>query len=588
MSTTMSTSQHNDQHERMAAELAELRARLREAEETLSAIRNGEVDSLVVTGPNGDQQVFTLKSAEQPYRIFVEQMLEGAVTLSEDGTILFCNQRFAEMVHSRLEKVIGSRFQSFVRAADLGGFEQIIHGTTAIKVRYVLTSSEGSAVPAQLAFCRLPAEEHLDAVCVVVTDLTEQEERRELATALKNLQAAQEQLQVQNDQLTVARRQAEAASEAKDNFLAALSHELRTPLTPVLVTAAAMAQNHELPPAVRDDLAVLRRNAELEARLIDDLLDITRIVRGKIELRFDLVDVHAVVERAIETCSADIDAKRLDIVRSLSAPHPHVRADAVRIQQIMWNLIRNAVKFTPEGGQIILRSHNDAAAHSNGGGDGDGQPPYLCVSVIDSGIGIDPAALDRLFMPFEQADRRITQRFGGLGLGLAISKRLAELHGGSMAVHSEGLDRGSTFTVSLPCALAPAHDSNCTQPASPQHSNRRLRILLVEDHDDTRRSMTRLLRHAHDVRDVASVQAALTAAGEQPFDLVISDIGLPDGSGLDLMRQLRQRFNLKGICLSGFGMDDDIARSVEAGFNRHLTKPIDLSRLETAIESLVD
>jgi PAS domain S-box-containing protein len=557
---------------RFAVELDELRNRLREAEETLGAIRNGEVDSLIVTGPHGDQ-VFSLKGAEQPYRIFVERMLEGAVTLTREGTILYCNRRFADMVKERMEKVIGAQLQSFIRGSDRAQLDAVFHNPAGAKVRYMLTAQDGTLIPAQLAFCRMPDSE-VEAFCLVVTDLTEQEERRELASALQKLQHAQELLQSQNEELVRARAAAVAANEAKDSFIAALSHELRTPLTPVLMTAAALEADESLPPGVRAELALLRRNVDLEARLIDDLLDLTRIVRGKIDLQPDLVDVHAIFNSSLEICRPEIGEKNIHLVQSLEARRWHANADAVRLQQILWNLIRNAVKFTPNDGRITVRSE-----------DHDGM---LRIFITDTGIGIEPDAIDRIFSPFEQADRFITRRFGGLGLGLAISRRLAELHGGTITAHSEGLDRGSTFILTIPLVDRPApaiaHRSTPTAPAN--GGGRRLSILLVEDHLDTRESMVRLLGRKHQVRDVQNIELALEAARAEKFDLVISDIGLPDGSGLELMRQLRQRYNLKGICLSGFGMEDDIKRSVAAGFDHHLTKPIDLRKLEAAIETL--
>jgi PAS domain S-box-containing protein len=564
---------------RTVIELEELRQRLREAEETLAAIRNGEVDSLIVSGPHGDH-VFSLKGAEQPYRIFVEQMLEGAVTLAEDGTILYCNRRFADMMRSRMEKVVGSPMQSFVRPDDHADLAAILISSERRKARYVLAAADGTFIPTQLAFSWLPTDEvggGVNATCVVVTDLTEQEEKRELATALQDLRVAQEQLKQQNEALARARAAAESASEAKDNFLAALSHELRTPLTPVLLTVAGLEDDASLSEAVRQDVRLLRRNIELEARLIDDLLDLTSIARGKVDLRPDVVDLHAALASALDICRGDIAAKQIRLSEELGAAHVHVRGDPIRLQQIFWNLIRNAVKFTPAGGCITVRSAND-----------DGR---LLVTVTDTGIGIEGDAMSKIFSPFEQADRVITQRFGGLGLGLTISKRLVELHDGTLWAHSDGRDRGSTFTVALPvvepaAALPTGATSSAAAPAAANEpALRSLRILLVEDHDDTRRSMSRLLGRCHVVRDANSVASALRIASGEPFDVVISDLGLPDGSGLDLMRQLRERFNLQGICLSGFGMEDDIARSADAGFRHHLTKPVDLRKLESVIQS---
>ena len=551
-------------------ELEELRERLREAEETLSAIRNGEVDSLIVTGPHGDQ-VFSLKGAEQPYRVFVEQMLEGAVTLTADGTILYSNSRFADMMRSRLERVIGTQIQSFVRPADQDQLQEILSNPNARKARLLLAAADGSFIPAQLSFSRMPVDD-VDAICLVVTDVTEQEEKRELAAAMEKLRAYQQQLQQQNEELIRARASAEAASEAKDNFLAALSHELRTPLTPVLMTVSSLESNRSLPPETREDLALVRRNVELEARLIDDLLDITRIVRGKIDLKLGVVDVHSVLANALEICRSDMLAKGQQLVTDLQATNFLVEGDAVRVEQILWNLIRNAIKFTPAGGKIIVRTRNDRSS--------------IKVAVADTGIGIDSSAIGRIFIPFEQTDRAITQQFGGLGLGLTISKRLAELHGGELSAHSDGRDRGATFTLSLntvgsakPTSADSASPTNGDQPL-------RLRILLVEDHEDTRISLARLLGRKHVVRDVPDIASALNAAEDESFDLVISDLGLPDGTGHQLMQQLRQRHNLRGICLSGFGMEEDIARASEAGFDHHLTKPIDFQKLESVIELL--
>ena len=558
-------------------ELEELRDRLREAEQTLSAIRNGEVDSLIVTGPHGDQ-VFSLKGAEQPYRIFVEQMQEGAVTLTHDGTILYANHRFAQMVKARLEKVIGSQLQSFIRAGDQAGLAAVLASRDASTVQYVLSAGDGSFIPVQLSFHQLPVED-VEVISLVVTDLTEQQEKRELADALSNLRAAQEQLQRQNDELQTARAAAEAASDAKDNFLAALSHELRTPLTPVLLTIAAMESDDAIPQSLRRDLKVLRRNVELEARLIDDLLDLTRIVHGKVELQPEVTDVHAVLDAALEIARPEIDAKGLQLVRDLRAVESHIAGDVVRIQQVLWNLVRNAAKFTPAGGRVIVRS--------------DGDDSTIRISIADTGIGIDPESIGKIFTPFEQADRSVTRQFGGLGLGLTISKRLAEMHGGTITAASDGPGKGSTFTLTLP-TVGPAGSSATNDTRSVARLSRstnggnytpkRLRILLVEDHDDTRRSMARLLGRNHHVCDVESIALALAAAQTQSFDLVISDLGLPDGSGLDLMRRLRQQHGLTGICLTGYGMEDDLAQSNEAGFRLHLTKPVDLRKLETAIE----
>jgi len=341
----------------------------------------------------------------------------------------------------------------------------------------------------------------------------------------------------------------------------------------VLLTVASLENDVSLSEAARQDIGLLRRNIELEARLIDDLLDLTSIARGKVELRPDVVDLHAILTSALDICRADMAAKQIGLSEEFRADRAHVRGDPIRLQQIFWNLIRNSVKFTPAGGHITISSANE-----------DGR---LIVTVTDTGIGIEGDAMAKIFSPFEQADRVITQRFGGLGLGLTISKRLVELHDGTLSARSDGRDRGSTFTVILPVVTVKAASPTMSSPSvsQVQPALRSLRILLVEDHDDTRRSMTRLLGRSHVVRDANSVSSALRVAAGESFDVVISDLGLPDGSGLDLMRQLRERYNLQGICLSGFGMEDDIARSADAGFRHHLTKPVDLRKLESVIQT---
>ncbi|HYO09803.1 MAG TPA: response regulator [Tepidisphaeraceae bacterium] len=375
--------------------------------------------------------------------------------------------------------------------------------------------------------------------------------------------------------LRKAKEAAEAANNAKDQFLAVLSHELRTPLMPVLTTVQTLELEPTLGEDVREGLSVIRRNVELEARLIDDLLDLTRISKGKLQLNFDSVDLHDVIRSAVEICSVDLTTKRLRTTVDLTAAKRAVRGDPARLQQVFWNLIKNAIKFTPAGGHITIHSYDDPAGS-------------VRVAVSDTGIGIEPAALGRIFDAFEQADQWVTRQFGGLGLGLAISKALVDLHGGKLRAASGGVGQGATFTIELRpttavAEAAPAGDAPRADVTPP----RDVRILLVDDHLDTNRAMARLLQRLGYVVDTAdSVQSALDVAGAKKFDLLISDIGLPDGSGLELMRELLERQPIKGIALSGFGMEEDVKKSKAAGFYEHLTKPINFKRLETAIREL--
>ncbi len=387
-----------------------------------------------------------------------------------------------------------------------------------------------------------------------------------------------------------ARAAAEQANQSKDLFLAALSHELRTPLTPVLAILSSLREDAAIPEPLAEDLETVRRNVELEARLIDDLLDLTRITSGKLELHCERFRLQRVIDDAINACLPDLRAKNLHLVRELHGEKTGLLADGARVTQILWNLLKNAIKFTPPGGTITVRSHIHPADKNK----------QVVVEVEDTGIGIDPSQIERVFDAFEQGDRKITRQFGGIGLGLAISNAIAEAHQGTLTAASAGMGRGATFTLSLPfdgCAedetvrppkAGVAHFSNAPATAT---TPRPQRILLVEDHADTAAILARLLRRmGHDVLLADSVSAALelaeTEMRDAPIDLVLSDLGLPDGTGFDLMRELSSKYGLRGIALSGFGMDSDLAQSTAAGFSRHLIKPIDVATLRATLAEM--
>lgn len=367
-------------------------------------------------------------------------------------------------------------------------------------------------------------------------------------------------------------RELQRAAAAKDRFLAILSHELRTPLTPVLMWAAEHEHDDSLSPQMLEEIGILRRNVELEARLIDDLLDLTRISRGKLQLNREPADCCGLLGQAVDICRSDVHAKGLSMELHLDECRPRVMADLARLQQIFWNLIKNAIKFTPSGGRITV-SCRSSECHR-----------HVRIEVQDTGIGIEPEKIERIFDAFEQGEKVINRQFGGLGLGLAITKTLVELHGGTIGVQSPGPDRGSTFTITLPTTAQTTSKTSVSPAWAPDRNGDTLEILLVEDHPDTARAISRLLRlQGHDVQTAGSVAGALHLAETRPFHLLISDIGLPDGSGLDLMRLLLSRQPVRGIVLSGFGMDEDIQRSREAGFSEHLTKPVNITQLNEAI-----
>jgi signal transduction histidine kinase/DNA-binding response OmpR family regulator len=369
--------------------------------------------------------------------------------------------------------------------------------------------------------------------------------------------------------------EARQANRAKDQFIAVLSHELRTPLTPALATLSLLVQDGRLPDDIRDDLTLVHRNVELEARLIDDLLDLTRIIRGKIEMHMVPVDAHDILRRALGICQPDILAKDLQVTLRLAAEKYFVKADPTRLQQVFWNLIKNAVKFTPPNGRIQINSSN-------------GRDGHIVITIEDTGIGIDAEVLPKIFTAFEQGKSTITRQFGGLGLGLAISKALIEPHNGILTAHSDGSGHGALFTLALPLTReSPVASEESARADGGNPAMRALRVLMVEDHRDTARVMTRLLRsESLKVEWAPTIAEAMHLASESHFDIVVSDIGLPDGSGLDLMRQLRARQSIQGIALSGFGMEEDIRRSRDAGFAVHLTKPVNFKNLIERIREL--
>jgi signal transduction histidine kinase/CheY-like chemotaxis protein len=374
------------------------------------------------------------------------------------------------------------------------------------------------------------------------------------------------------DALTKEKSLVESANRTKDNFLAMLSHELRTPLTPVVAALETLSKQWPRNDEEKSVLEMIQRNIEVETRLIDDLLDVTRISKGKLDLKFATLDAHKAVLNAVEICRSEAGAKRIRVNVALGAVDHYVIADEARFQQMIWNLLRNAIKFSREAGEVTISSANES-------------PHQLTITVQDNGVGIAPNLIGRIFDPFEQAGGSLQQRFGGLGLGLAISKSVAQAHNATLVAKSEGVDCGSTFSVTMG-TVAFHSQTQALSESDLAISRPMYRILLVDDHADTCEALKRLLTaRGHTVTVRHDMRSALETTQNDQFDLLISDVGLPDASGLELMTRLRGNSSIRGIAISGFGTLADIERSLAAGFSEHLVKPVNVERLEGAIQA---
>jgi signal transduction histidine kinase/CheY-like chemotaxis protein len=362
---------------------------------------------------------------------------------------------------------------------------------------------------------------------------------------------------------------AESAIGAKDRFLAALSHELRTPLAPALLMAGALEHDEAIPEQERGAIAMIRRNIELEARLIDDLLDYAKLGRGAMKMAREEIDAHALLRSAIGLPDAG-DGRR-QIIVELDAVRHHLHADPAWLQRVFRHLVGNAIRFTPEGGAITIRT-DDAP---------DGR---FRATITDTGIGFDAESAATIFEAFEGREERGP---GGLGLGLGLARRIVEMHGGAITAWSAGRGRGATFTVELAAAENEAggrEEEEAKIVPVPEGT----RVLVVEDHADTRNVLELMLRRwGCEVETAATMAEGIRATAGARFDLLISDIDLPDGNGRELLARIAPHGGLKAIAFSGFGTEEERRRSLEAGFLDHITKPVTPRKLLAVIARII-
>jgi signal transduction histidine kinase/ActR/RegA family two-component response regulator len=526
--------------------IEELRARLSEAENNLMAIYSGEIDALLLADESGERRVFTLRSADAPYRALVERMHEGAATLSVEGNIVYCNQRFADLVNKPLTQVFGTPVGAFLPATEAEILRTILeHGTGRYVTRLVLEGVEATEV-------------QITVSSIVLDDI----EHRTL---------------IMSDISSLARAQRE--NRSKDEFLAMLAHELRNPLGAIQGAVHALSIiGHSDPMALRAT-GIIKRQVVHMARLVDDLLDVGRAVTGKIVLKRRPVNFSDCVRSSVTTLAAgNPNFARIQV----DCEQAWVSGDAVRLEQIVGNLISNALKFSQSERPVLVSVKCE-----------DG---FAVLRVSDQGVGIPEAMLPRIFDLFVQAHHTIDRSRGGLGIGLTLVKRLAELHGGNVQANSGGDGRGATFTVRIPLTIAPDDRVEGATGASTNngHVQRYVdarRVLLVDDNHDSREMYRAVLRaNGHDVREAPDGERALKVLDDTTFDVAFIDIGLPGGmDGYELARRIRSHpmgQNMRLVALTGYGFPEDRAQSRQAGFARHLVKPVEPDVLQRELSSL--
>ena len=749
--------------------LLDLQSRLDEAEETLRAIRQGEVDALVIDDAQG-QVIYTLASADYPYRLMIDEMNEGAISLSTDSLILYSNRNFAGILGQPETNMSGASLVEFIAPQMRDQFRKDLEAARERGVRreYTLHVEGGKEVPVLLSFAELQPQ--TNSISIIVTDLTAQKELEDklrqakggleelvaartkelrdsearlfrllehsaadlkamrrlneigavcakddqdvaaclheildvgieitgadkgniqlveedsrtlriavqrgfdgwfldyfdivvngesacglaleskqrviveditkseifagkpslnvmresdvlavqslplvsstgtvlgiLSTHFRNTHQPTEQelrlmdllarqtadylerkrVEKEREQLLARehelRQTAEEANRLKDEFLAIMSHELRNPLNVILGYAELLLRMDEIKsaPHLHRMADAVKRNAVAQSKLIRDLLDLSRLRSGKLELNRETVSPVAAIENAIETVRMDAGAKRIKIEVEVPDDLLFVRADPVRLEQIIWNLLNNAVKFTPAGGRIIVRLEEE---------NGD-----IVMTVSDNGQGIDSSFLPHIFEIFRQADSGISRVQAGMGIGLAVVQQLVELHGGSVSAHSAGVGKGATFTIRLP------RSGNSKQHSAPAQalgigSLAGMSVLVVDDSEDT----TEMVRHLLEIAGASVCAAtsgfeALRIAREKEFDVVLSDISMPEMDGFEFLRKLRQipgKEDLPAVALTGFGRPEDIQRARDNGFYAHLTKPFDIQSLAKLLQKV--
>ena len=514
-----------------------------------------------------------LRASQEDYRRIVETSHEGIWSIDTEGRTTYANPRLAEMLGYAVDEMLGRNAFDFVHPGEIERAREhwsqrgqgVVDGAEFLFVRKDGSTlwTHCSATPA------FDEQGRFAGAFAMMTDITD----RKRAEAERAQMLAREQ---------AARAEAEAANRTKDEFLATVSHELRTPLNAMLGWVHLLRSGSLDAHTTERAMETIERNIQAQAQIIDDILDVSRIVRGSLVLSVRSVDLADVLHHAVESLRPAAQAKGIALHTVLEAADSHLTGDPDRLQQIAWNLLSNAIKFTSRGGEVTVRLSRTE----------DG----LRLEVTDTGAGITPEFLPHVFERFRQADGSTTRVHGGLGLGLAIVRHLVELHGGTVEAESAGEGQGSRFAVTLPAtppgtvsALARAEAPGQEGPSQPLDG---LRLLLVDDDLDTCEAMSVLLSRAGArVATASSVPEALAQLARSRPDLLITDIGMPERDGYDLLRQVRMRSpeqggGLPAVAMTAYARPEDRERALAAGFQEHLPKPVDPADLIVVLARL--
>jgi PAS domain S-box-containing protein len=536
----------------LLAEIRELRQRLEEAEGTLHAIRTGQVDAFIIDRGRGER-VYTLEAADRPYRLLVESMREGALVLGTEGQLLFTNASLAGMVGVARSSMLGEALARFVAPEDRPTLAAMLIEAVTNNVHRDITMlrQDGTLVPVHISMSALALSD-MPGVCAIVIDLTERRQHEEMSRAQEMLKEA---------------------DRRKDEFLATLAHELRNPLAPVRNAVQLLRIADPSHPDVRRAYDIIDRQVGQMTRLVDDLLDLSRITRGQIVLQRTQVDLATVVRAAIETSEPAIQRGGHTLTVNLPDTPVMLHADVTRLGQVFSNLLNNAAKYTNPGGhiEVFAVQHGDT----------------VDVSVRDNGIGIAPELLPRVFEMFTQVGPSTDRSRTGLGIGLALVKRLLDLHKGSIVAESAGVGKGSEFRVTLPVFANVAPRAHVPRAERSMPSAQAKRVMVVDDNEDSAVTLGLLLERYGCVTCVVhDGYTALARVPEFRPDVILLDLGMPGLDGNETCRLLRREpwgQNIVVIALTGWGQAEDRRRTRESGFDHHLVKPVQPSVLMSVL-----